>query len=163
MVFCTQSTLSRFLLAWIVNYQNQTLVFDDDVTKHLSKIPASSFESRNPRSEKPSKIFFALWTQPEVAVARPEHQTTSILFILGFLPKWYFFVITHACYVFARGTASLALPGDSNCCLSSNRRAHDAWRTYRNGLCFFLFFVACNFFFACFCCSSHFHCGRPRA
>ncbi len=58
-------------------------VFDDDVTKRLSKIRASSFESRHPSSEKPSEIFFALWTQFEVAVARPEHQTTSILFIFG--------------------------------------------------------------------------------
>ncbi len=87
-----------------VNYQNQTLVFDDDVTKCLSKIRASSFKSRHPCSEKPSKIFFALWTRLEVAVARPEHQTTSILFIFGLsTTKMVVFVdVARACSVVTR-------------------------------------------------------------
>ncbi len=50
-----------FLLVWNINYQNQALVFDDDISKHLSKIRASSFESRHPRHEKPSEIVFALF------------------------------------------------------------------------------------------------------
>jgi hypothetical protein len=90
-IFCTPSTLSRFLLAWNVKYRNQTLIFDDDVTKRLSEIRASSFDSRHPHSEKPSEMIFALWTRLEVAVARPEHRATSILFIFGLsivLTKW---------------------------------------------------------------------------
>jgi hypothetical protein len=75
----------RFLLAWIVNYQNQALAFDDAITKCPREIHASSFKSRHPHCEKPSEIFFTLWTQ---AVARPEHQTMRILFIFGLLTKW---------------------------------------------------------------------------
>jgi hypothetical protein len=86
--FCTPSTFPRFLLARNVNYQNQTLIFDNDISKCLSKICKSSSKSRSPCCQKPSKIFFALWTQLEVAVARPEHQTTSIFFIFGLLPIW---------------------------------------------------------------------------
>jgi hypothetical protein len=87
-----------------VNYQNQTLIFDDDVTKRLSKIRASSFMSRHLCSEKPSEIFFALWTQLEVAVARPEHQTTSILFIFGLSTNKMivFVVVACACSVVTR-------------------------------------------------------------
>jgi hypothetical protein len=88
MIFFTQSTFPRFLLAWTVSHQNQTMIFDDDISKRLSEICASSFESRYPCHEKPSEIFFTLWTQLEVALARPEHQTTTILFIFGLLTKW---------------------------------------------------------------------------
>jgi hypothetical protein len=34
-----------------------------------------------------------LQTQLEVAVAGPEHQTTSSLFIFGLLQKWYFLLL----------------------------------------------------------------------
>jgi hypothetical protein len=91
--FCTRSTIPRFLLARNVKYQNQTLLFDDDIIKRLSKISKSSYESRHPCHGKPSKIIFALQTQLEVAVARPDNQTTSILFIFGLLQKWHFFVV----------------------------------------------------------------------
>ena len=80
------------------------MVFNDDVTKHLSKICASSFESRHPCREKPSEIFFVLWTRLEVAVARPEHQTTSILFIFGLSTNKMvvFVVVARACSVITR-------------------------------------------------------------
>jgi hypothetical protein len=72
---------------WIL-FQNQTLIINDDISKHLSKICESSYVSRHPCREKPSKNISALWTWLEVAVAGPEHQTTSILFIFGLLQKW---------------------------------------------------------------------------
>jgi hypothetical protein len=113
-----------FLLARNVNYQNQTLVFDDDVPTRLSKICASSFESRHPCSEKPSKIFFALWTQLEVAVARPEHQTTRILFIFGLSTNKMVVLLSSLALVLSPlGTVSLALPSDLIRGLSSNHRA----------------------------------------
>jgi hypothetical protein len=34
------------------------------------------------------KLFSRFLTQLEVAVAKPEHQTTSILFIFGLLQNW---------------------------------------------------------------------------
>jgi hypothetical protein len=42
-----------FLIARNIKYQNQTLIFDDDVSKHLSKNWESSYESRHPCREKP--------------------------------------------------------------------------------------------------------------
>ncbi len=106
---CIWSTTPRFLLARNVKYRKQKLIFDDDVIKHLSKICKPSYESRHPCHGKPSKIVFALWTQLEVAVAGPKHQTTSILFIFGVPTKWYFLLSLLAFVLLLLKTVSRAL------------------------------------------------------
>jgi hypothetical protein len=141
--------ISRFQLARTINYQNQTLVFDDDVTKRLSKIRASSFESRHPRSEKPSKIFFALWTQLEVAVARPEHQTMSILFIFGLSTNKMvvFVVVARTCSVVTRdGVTGSAKQLDSRLV----QRSSCVMCGVRVMTALFFFCFACKFLFVCF-------------
>ncbi len=119
-IFCTWSTFSRFLLAWTINFWFQTLSFDDGDSKHQSKICISGSKSRHPCCEKPSKVFFAIWTWLEVAVARPQHQTTSTLLLKEFYQKLYFLLLSLTLVLSSLEMVSLALPGNSNHCLSSN-------------------------------------------
>ena len=135
------STIRRFLLARNIKHQNQKLIFDDDIIKCLSEIHKSCYKSRHPCRGKPSKNIFTLWTWLEVAVAGPEHQTTSILFIFGVLTKWYFLLLLLALDLSSLKTVSPALPGNSIRCLSSNCSARDMWRTCHKG---FVFFVVCK-------------------
>ncbi len=110
---------------------------------HLASSP------RHSCSEKPSKIFVALWTPLEVAVARPEHQTTSILFIFGLSSNKMVVFVVVAC------TSCSVINRDG---VTGSAKQLDLWLVLRllrmmHGICvttawFFLF--ACKFFLVSF-------------
>jgi hypothetical protein len=86
-------------------------------------------------------------TQHEVAVARPEHQKTSILFIFGFLPKWYLLLLFLALVLLSLGTVSLALLGNLIHSLSSDHLIRDTWHTCHDSFVFSV--LLASSFFVC--------------
>ncbi len=156
-----RSNFSRFLLAQNINCWNQTLVLDDDVTKHLSKIRASSLESKYPHHEKASKIFFAVWTRLEVAVARPEHQTTSNHFIFGLSANKMvvFVVVACACPVVTRDSVTGSAKQLCSWLIQQSSRMMHGIRA----MMALVFLFCLQVLFCMFCCWSHVHCRRSGA
>ncbi len=106
-IFCTQSTLPRFLLVWTVNFWNQTLIYDNDISKRLSKICKSSYEHAMSlgilvmRSH-PKYIFSALdSTWSFCGKARALNNKHPL--IEGVLPKMVFFVVVACTCSFVTG------------------------------------------------------------
>ncbi len=77
-------------------------------------------------------------------MARQEHQTTSIFFIYGVLTKWYFLLSLLALVLSLLKTVSLALPGNSLHCLSSDCCGCDAWCTCHGGCVFVCLGAVCK-------------------
>jgi hypothetical protein len=67
-------------------------------------------------------------------------QQASSLFLDYYKHGNFVVVVARACLSSLK-TVSLALPGDLICCLSSNRCAHDAWRTCHDGFVFSCFLL----------------------